>query len=774
MYEIGNYRNFYRLDQFLYSDKPWWSHNYVVGNWDLHPKQVIINGIPTTKYFAGLGNCRPQTGEEVRLIQWESLIYGAKGLTYDCWNDSLDYERRNKDRTLGFLNGWDKNKFDTAPFDEMLNGNDPMFGVDFIPETDTATMIHKYMDFDSTANHLGVPKDRIYYGRKSPKIEMFKTHSWIRANDNLLMDLRLVSAFSKGFRIWRSADTARYADTIMNKFVKLDDRMIIFDPNDSNKTIVSDFGIKTRPIDRIYNGEPYYEPYDSSFFDITLHRFKNDSSLTSNSMFIGFLNRRTDPLIYYDTTGMQPEDKYMRFLSTAEFQDSCTNNPTWWNQWWWRRLGSRELVIPLNLPNIAYGDGAYLQAKEIGLEKMDSLGVWFDEPYYHRIDTIIPNNGVLISKHLPGQGKIIEVKKENLFDDTCNICDVVNDFELINFRVHKYYSDPPNCCYEIILEKESSCPFDSVPIKIITSGIETAEFNSTPMTDSTTNIKYHDMEISTATNGSYSLGNLCVNSTEPATLEIVFGSNISELFYGCNRKFSFELDCASVTDSASNCCDDIDLSVSHFKTPNLCCTDVVLNPTDSIHCIYGIDFNISGSNQINYIRKDTIPLVLGVNLDTLFTYCAPYASCLPPLTEENYVKRKITFRGKDDEIICEDTVSILFCCDIFDPGDPNDPGSGLQKNSSTLKNEKAEAQFSVIPNPTDGNLQLQINNLAKEIIDINIINQDSQVLKTFSNIQINNQTEEINLNINELPAGAYIVNISNSNINLSTKIIKLK
>lgn len=433
MYEIGNYRNFYRLDQFLYSDKPWWSHNYVVGNWDLHPKQVIINGIPTTKYFAGLGNCRPQTGEEVRLIQWESLIYGAKGLTYDCWNDSLDYERRNKDRTLGFLNGWDKNKFDTAPFDEMLNGNDPMFGVDFIPETDTATMIHKYMDFDSTANHLGVPKDRIYYGRKSPKIEMFKTHSWIRANDNLLMDLRLVSAFSKGFRIWRSADTARYADTIMNSFVKLDNRMIIFDPNDSNKTLVSDLGIKTRPIDRIYNGEPYFEPYDSSFFDITLHRLQNDSTLTSNSIFIGLLNRRTDPLIYYDTTGMQPEDKYMRFLSTAEFQDSCTNNPTWWNQWWWRRLGTRELSVPLNLPNIAYGDGAYLQAKEIGLDKMDSLGVWFDEPYYHRIDTIIPNNGVIISKHLPGQGKIIELQKKTLFDDTCNICDVVNDFELINF-----------------------------------------------------------------------------------------------------------------------------------------------------------------------------------------------------------------------------------------------------------------------------------------------------------------------------------------------------
>jgi len=336
----------------------------------------------------------------------------------------------------------------------------------------------------------------------------------------------------------------------------------------------------------------------------------------------------------------------------------------------------------------------------------------------------------------------------------------------------------PNCCYEITLEKESSCPFDSVPIKIITSGIESAEFDNTPMTDSTTKIKYSDLLISTETNGSYNLGNLCVNSTEPATLEIVFGSNISELFYGCNRKFSFELDCESVTDSAENCCDNIDLSVSHYKTPFpdlLCCTEVILNPTDIIHCIYGIDFNISGSNQINYIRKDTIPLVLGVNLDTLFTYCAPYASCLPPLTEENYVKRKITFRGKDDEIICEDTVSILICCDIInDPGDPSDPGAGLHKGNAKIINENNEPCFSVIPNPTDGNLQLQINNLAKEIIDINIINQNSQVLKTFSHLQINNQTEEINLNITELPAGAYIVNISNSNINLSPKIIKLK
>lgn len=293
------------------------------------------------------------------------------------------------------------------------------------------------------------------------------------------------------------------------------------------------------------------------------------------------------------------------------------------------------------------------------------------------------------------------------------------------------------------------------------------------MTDSSSGVKYSDMPISTGSNGSYTLGNLCVDPSESGTLEIVFGSNLNESFVGCNRKFSFHLDCASIIDSASNCCDNIDLSVNHYieSFPDLCCTDIILNPTDSIHCIYGIDFNIAGNDQINYVRKDTIPLVLGVNLDTLFTYCAPYASCLPPLTAENYVKRKITFRGKNDEIICEDTVSILICCDIIN--DPGDPGSGLNKtNNNFIKNN--DTQFSVIPNPTDGNLQLLIKNLANEIIDINIINQDSQVLKTFSHIQINNQTEEINLNINELTAGAYIVHISNSNINLSTKIIKLK
>jgi len=202
---------------------------------------------------------------------------------------------------------------------------------------------------------------------------------------------------------------------------------------------------------------------------------------------------------------------------------------------------------------------------------------------------------------------------------------------------------------------------------------------------------------------------------------------------------------------------------------------VYLHPNDSINCVYGIDFNISGSEQLNYVNKDTIPLQFGLDSTLLFTYCAPIANCLPPANETSYIQRKVKLRGKDDEVICEYTVDIMICCDIIsDPGDPSDPPSGLNKSNSNSITDKTEPQLNVIPNPTDGNLQLQINNLAKEIIDINIINQESQVLKTFSNIQINNQTEEINLNINELPAGAYIVNISNSNINLSTKIIKLK
>lgn len=96
---------------------------------------------------------------------------------------------------------------------------------------------------------------------------------------------------------------------------------------------------------------------------------------------------------------------------------------------------------------------------------------------------------------------------------------------------------------------------------------------------------------------------------------------------------------------------------------------------------------------------------------------------------------------------------------------------GTTSIEDNIKNDNSN--LSIIPNPTDGNLKLTISNLENEIVEIKIINQEGLVNKTFSNIKINSNLEELNLNISELPAGVYIVNIMNSNINISNKTVKL-
>lgn len=62
-----------------------------------------------------------------------------------------------------------------------------------------------------------------------------------------------------------------------------------------------------------------------------------------------------------------------------------------------------------------------ITAKELGVDNYDNLGIWYSEPYYHRIDTIIPIDGAIVSKHLPGQGKMIECKK-NFFKKIDKVC----------------------------------------------------------------------------------------------------------------------------------------------------------------------------------------------------------------------------------------------------------------------------------------------------------------------------------------------------------------
>jgi hypothetical protein len=412
--DVWNYTSFYYLHSYIYSEKPWWSNFYPVANMKLLNDSISY-----------LGNNRPKTAEEVRVSLWNRLIFGAKGFCYDARVDKLNLEGPNwSNSTMGFIGNYhNPAKFDQLSYDDLINTNDPSIGGDFIPLLDSSTFIHNYVNRDTMAKYLRVPKDRIYYGRKSPRLELFKMHSFIRANDAELMNLRLQATFSKGTLIFENQHPS-LTDTLLNKLVLLDRRQIILS---GDTTKVSDIGVKSRPIGRIKNGQPHYETYDSTFFDLTIHKHK-DKSMDS-VFYIAVLNKRTDPLIMIDTLTDSP---HLLFLTDDEFGKLCrtggydptrlsgTNyDSTFWQKKWWSRYGARELTIPFDFVDTTNTNHYnLLKVEELSGEFKNFAGNKLPDSllphhlqskYYHYIDTVLGQDGNLVLNMLPGQGKILKV-----------------------------------------------------------------------------------------------------------------------------------------------------------------------------------------------------------------------------------------------------------------------------------------------------------------------------------------------------------------------------
>ncbi|MGE5480744.1 MAG: hypothetical protein ACM3U1_10010 [Chloroflexota bacterium] len=447
--ENSNVQNYYFSQDVTYKDTLWWANNLPMGQWGgfwhiykstytedpLTGKRIYIyDSIP----YPQIGWNRPNTGEEVRWHIWNRLIFGAKGLMYDAHCQAF-VDSLSNTLSLGFLDVRPEftGYFDTASVETLLYKDDPIFGVDFIPPVDSATRITNFLNRDSTGKYLGTGPDRIYYGRKSPKIEMYKAHTFIRAVDSLLMNMRLVATFSKGIRTWENSDVAHgYSNRVLDSIIKVDRRWIIYDPNypnDPHITLPSDTGIKTRPLGRMKNKTEHFEPYDSSFVDITLHRLSNDPTLKNNFV-LGVQNRRVDPLVYF------PNEPNMSFWSTAELEDSCkkSSNPRLWKERYWQRLGVREVRIPFNYKkNVLSNNNTLLSISELGIDNANLQAQWWRHPdYCHSIDTIISRDGELVLRMLPGEGKFLKVEVCNATYDFTGNLDRSNQKKVVGYPLN--------------------------------------------------------------------------------------------------------------------------------------------------------------------------------------------------------------------------------------------------------------------------------------------------------------------------------------------------
>jgi len=390
----------------LFSDKYWWGESFIGSNF-----VILKNKVSTGR--AVFPYNRPKTGEETRYNAFIDLILGAKGLLYDREQTTVAIKYRDQtpvDTTdYWFGIGYGQLFYGSPPLNTMDSYSfihDDRVGSDFLNPNQDFEGFHKFITADSTADTMGVNINRIYIGRKSPRVELFKIHNWIRANDSVLMRLRLSCWYGKGVKTWYNQDTARFGqDTILKKFISLNPDSLF--------------------TKRIWNAETgswqiQKESWDSSFFDITLLRDSSDHNLTSSTFYIGVQNRRTDPLVFWDYGGGRKE---MRFLSTAEFEDSCravNRDTAKFQSYFWKRLGCRELRIPFKYRQNSNADNyTLLKITELGDGDSYLDTVWYRQPkYYHKIDTLLGRDSSLVVRLLPGEGKILKVQVLYSVDST--------------------------------------------------------------------------------------------------------------------------------------------------------------------------------------------------------------------------------------------------------------------------------------------------------------------------------------------------------------------
>jgi type IX secretion system substrate protein len=432
-YEGQAFEHYYKnnkVSSFLYSDNPWWFYGL------FHNFKMSINA--DSDSVAVFDNYRIKTAEEYRLIASSALIMGCKGFINDG-----DQNKRFPDiiNSVGSLGIGDYNKL---PANDLLSDS---VGTDFVNAKYNTWNAWNYIDLERTAQEMEIDTSRIYIGTKSMRAELFEQHSFIRANDDLLMNLKLASAMSKGFRKYYTQDEDSFGtDTLMSKFISLDE---------SN-------AYSTRLVKKSVFDNNLVEPFDSSFFDITILR---DADIPMDSIFyLAVLNRRTDPLIYY-TNPLNPSQKYLRFLSSAEFLDSCENSAdtALYRSYWWKRQGARKLTIPFNYTYSDTNDYNLLRISEIGSD-VDSLNslIHRDPKYYDMVtDTVIGQDRSLSFNLLPGQAKILKVEVLKT-DMVSGFLDNYNQNNLVEYRDP---TDSNKIVYHLAYYKNSYIPDTNIVYK---------------------------------------------------------------------------------------------------------------------------------------------------------------------------------------------------------------------------------------------------------------------------------------------------------------------
>jgi Secretion system C-terminal sorting domain len=805
-YDRELYLRYYDNMSLLYNSRPWFANLWYYSK---------LEDDSTNSLF--FDEIKPHTGEEIRLMNSSSLILGTKGmLIYLAYSN-------NKFTSVGFSS---LGKYHDDPptqnalptdFNELIYGNS--LGGDFIGNPDVYRLdyagseksLDEMIDWNAIDSNLtGLTRDRVYIGRKSTRAEVYKTNIWIDAVEDELMSLKLRAWYAKGIQSWKSQHP-------------------MYEGNSNNRLedYVNLDGIKVKKIwqpklDSFYvKNKLTYENTDSTFFDITL---LEDSITTGNgnefnTVYIGVQNRRTDPLIFNfndaDTSlsvFLSSTNKEVQFYSSAEFDinvrsaDSVPDlfgiprDSTWWQDMWWKRFGAREIQIPIKRgPS---GQGHYFKITELGLDSLEDIGWWYDDRFYHKIDTILLALDTLSLKLLPGQGKIL--KYEFINNDSVNNCflwGLSNGLELSAIQTDSTVDD---CCYDVYLINNQEIDLGTQNIIVSVPDVSnvnrlTLKLNGNSFIDKIYG-SYHYVEVNRDISGdSILLGNLCFNNTftngtvqrSHFKLDVRLGSyywnNPSQKFIGCDNKLSMEFSCDSVP---KDCCEDLGqpshteyadtlIGDSPWERYPVCCNTYTFSSTFDSDCIYKI--TLEYENQVKLDLLDGSGSAIDFQTFDTLNICTKSHQC-GSLNEGDSIPNdtrtvQMKFYGEDGSVICQKDVPMTLCCwynivKIIDPC-PLCPKQSQEIWEEPVQRQGQNILLSVMPNPTSGNLSVILEFIEVETAEIGIFDIYGNKLFNLDAVGIQNNFEHI-FDLSDYPSGNYYVRVRTREETITLPFILLK
>jgi len=827
----------YKSDDIIYDTKNWWMNYFISFNIKTHeftsPSNTFKENYPdpfsneevvniNTQSGSGVmvEFLRPKTSEEVRRLIGTSIILGAKGIMFDkdhyytSLSGTINQNLSTHSSIFTSISYPDAPSSTFSPSDDWGFIKQTEIGGDFTNPSNSGTYsgdvyhVNLFVDPEVVERQYKVKEDRLYLGHKSTRTEMKKQFEWIKLNDDELMNLDLISWYTRSFFVWQSnhpywgsGKTHSYG----SKYFKLDE-------------------IRTRKLYQpsvtfTHNYDPPIEDKDSAFFDITILKSKETPlhlMNNSNTFYVGVQNRRTDPLFLNNKESTTFQS--VQFYSGAEFDDKVLNggydlydqyhSSTWWEARWWERFGARELIMPINLK--PYGYGKFITFTDLGYDKYDDdPDNWFlTDPYNHVIDTILNHSNSLRVKLLPGQFKIIKaVQKTVLSDDEdCYTCDLVDDFDAFNLEL-KPVGTSPNCCWDVnfivdytkLPPDKLGCTFTDVPIKITLDGDDYQTLNPTfSGATYTTDVSSKSIYLSKTFSGSgtFTMGQLCYTTMPPSLppappnlrktrVSVLFGKDTLDSFIGCNRRIFDDVFCENgEEEEVESCCDKLG-DVSSTFTSGLseleCCTTITIDTDTDSECIYNVALELSKNywydltNNNNSITFSDLPLHNSNYL--IGEYCTPYTSG-HDCDEVSEIQRDLLFLGADGEIICRKPVTIYACCENIGGPSGGDVTQGPKvsfevdsKDEPFISLEKESVDVKVIPNPNTGVFRIELTNKLEGQYEINIHDALGNKIIGFSPEIYDVGIFVKYVNIQNYPNGAYFINIRGNKENITIPVV---